>query len=988
MFRFVIFLVITISYFPSIAQQKLPPIDYVAKVNPLIGSNNDFSISHGNTLPLVTRPFGMTTWTAQTTQGGNWMYNYNDSLIHAFRATHQPSPWMGDFGTFNLMPSTGNPTAALAARGSIFSHQKEKASPHYYEVDLLSTQIKAGMTTTERCGFFEFTFPASNQSIIYTDVMKGGATLQLFSKENKIIGTASNNSGGCPSNFASYFVIYFDKPFADYGLFENGILKSKNIEVKADEAHAYLLFQTKDKEKIHARIGTSFISIAQAELNLKNEIGNQTFDQIKNQSHEVWNKEFSKIAIEGVSASEQTIFYSSYYRTLIFPSKFYEYNSANKKTYYSPYDGKVHEGVMYTNNGIWDTYRAVFPFFTIMQPMVHAEFCQSLVNAYKEGGWLPRWLSPGYREIMIGVHAASLFADAYTKGLPNIDYVTAYQAMLKDANEANPISIRNKEGLEHYNAKGYVQSTVRESVAKNLEYAYDDYCVSLVAKGLGKDADAKLFLKRANNFKNTFDGATNFMCAKDAKGRWRSPFNQYAWGGDYTEGNAWHYLWSVFHDPAGLINLMGGKENFTSKMDSVFTVPSLSDWSYYGFKIHEITELENAHLGQYAHGNQPIQHFIYLYNYGGQPWKSQYWARKIMTTLYGADQNGLCGDEDNGQTSAWYVMSALGFYPVCPGSGEYIFGSPLFAKATMTLPNGNKFVINAKNNTSENVYVQAAKLNKQPYTKTFLTHSAILKGGLLELDMTSIPNKNKGIMPADAPFSMSATSPFCSPPYSNVSSGIFEGVLNVTLATKTAGAFITYTLDGTTPTAQSLRYVSPIVISKTTVVKAKAFHATKAMSELLVMNFKNEMKKAIDISNVQSGIAYKYYEGNWELIPNLANSQPIKIGVLDNFALTPSQRKDMYAIEFEGYLKVPQSGIYTLYARTDDGCRIIIDDEIIHEADGRHGMEEYNEKVSLEKGLHKIKLIYNEIDGGEGINIQIEGGGLPKQIVGEGMLFH
>lgn len=971
----------------GISQENLKNIDYVSKVNTLIGSNNSFLISHGNTLPLVTRPFGMTTWCAQTAEEGNWMYNYNDTLIHAFRATHQPSPWMGDFGSFNLMASTGLPISNIKKRGSKFSHKMEKASPHYYEVNLLSTNITAGMTATERCGYMEFTFPKYSKSLIYVDIMKGGAELQIFPKLNKVTGIARNNAGGAPANFAGYFVIYFDKPFKDYGIFRDSILIIKNNTAKGEEAQGVFVFQTKAGEKIHARIGTSFISLEQAEINLESEIGNKSFDQVKKESFDFWNNEFSKLAIEGGTPDQQTIFYSAYYRSLIFPSKFYEFDKSNNKIYYSPYDGKVHSGVMYTNNGIWDTYRAAFPLLSILKPDIHAEFSQSLVNAYKEGGWLPRWLSPGYREIMIGVHAASIFADGYIKGIRDFDYNTAYEAIIKDASQANPISGRNKEGLENYNTNGYVLSTVRESVAKNLEYAYDDYCVSLMAKVLNKSTDIRIFEKRALNYKNSFDGGTNFMRAKDAKKRWKSPFNPYAWGGDYTEGNAWHYLWSVFHDPAGLIDLFGGEENFVAKMDSVFIAPTTSDFSYYGFKIHEITEMENANMGQYAHGNQPIQHFIYLYNYAKQPWKGQYWARKIMTTLYGTDENGLCGDEDNGQTSAWYVMSALGFYPVCPGSGEYVFGSPLFPKATITLPSGKKMIINAEGNNQENVYIQKADLNDQVYDKTFITHTDLLKGGTLQFKMGNTPNMNWGISKASLPFSFSKLS-FCSPPYSNVASGRYDKIGNVVLSSRTDDSYITYTLDGSEPTPTSLKYSAPILVSKNTTLKAKTFHEAKAPSEMLTLNFNYDMKDPVMVKDLKEGIKYQYYEGTGEVLPDFSKIKPLKTGVLKSFEISPMQKKDMFAFSYEGFLKVPSTAIYTIYSRTDDGCRITIDGEVIHEADGRHGMEVYNETIGLKAGYHTIKIEYNEIDGGEGMDIQIEGGGITKQVMGKGMLFH
>jgi predicted alpha-1,2-mannosidase len=443
---------------------------------------------------------------------------------------------------------------------------------------------------------------------------------------------------------------------------------------------------------------------------------------------------------------------------ILFPRGFYERNAENEVVHYSPYNGEVLPGYMFTDNGFWDTFRALFPFTTLMYPELNSKIMEGLVNTYKESGWLPEWASPGHRDCMIGSNSASLITDSYLKGIRGYDIETLYQAILKNTDSVGPVSSVGRLGAKYYNQLGYVPYNVgiNENAARTLEYAYADFCISNLAKELKRpQEEIDLFSKRAMNYKNVFDPGRKLMRGRNEDGTFQSPFSPFKWGDAFTEGNSWHYTWSVFQDIAGLINLMGGKDQFILKLDSVFEVPPVFDYSYYGGVIHEIREMQIMNMGNYAHGNQPIQHMIYLYNYAGEPWKTQFHVREVLDKLYNYTPDGYCGDEDNGQTSAWYVFSALGFYPVTPGTNQYVFGSPLFNKATLKFENGKKLVIEASSNNNKNVYVQDIKLNGKRIDRNYIRHEELTKGGALIFRMGPEPEKKRGTDEKSFPFSMS-----------------------------------------------------------------------------------------------------------------------------------------------------------------------------------------------------------------------------------------
>ena len=731
------------------------PVDYV---NTLMGTDSEFVLSNGNTYPAIALPWGMNFWTPQTNKmGDGWVYAYDHYKIRGFKQTHQPSPWINDYGQFSIFPLTGNLVVDEHERGSWFSHKAEIAKPHYYKVYLADYDVVTEITPTERAAMFRFTFPETEDAYVLVDAFDQGSYVKIIPSENKIIGYTTRNSGGVPDNFKNYFVVVFDKPFVTSDVWSKDKVVEGKSELEDEHAGAVVKFKTKKGEKVHARVASSFISFEQAERNL-NELGKDSFDEVKAKGESIWNKELSRIKVEGGTDDQIKTFYSALYRVLLFPRKFYEYDANGDIVHYSPYNGEVLPGYMFTDNGFWDTFRAVFPFFNLMYPELNEKIQEGLANTYKESGFLPEWASPGHRDCMIGSNSATIVADAYLKGLRGYDIDALWDAVVKNTTHEGPVNSVGRYGVDYYNELGYVPYDVgiNENVARTLEYAFADFCVYKLGKALGKpESEIAIFAERSQNYKNVFDKESKLMRGRNENGSFQSPFSPFKWGDAFTEGNSWHYTWSVFHDVEGLIDLMGGKKEFVSMLDSVFVVPPIFDDSYYGQVIHEIREMQIMNMGNYAHGNQPIQHMIYLYNYAGEPWKTQYWIREVMDRLYTPNPDGYCGDEDNGQTSAWYVFSAMGFYPVAPATPEYVIGTPLFKKITVSLENGKTIEINAPENNQDNRYIQSIKLNGKKYGKNYFNYDELMKGAIINFEMGAEPNKKRGTKKSDFPYSFS-----------------------------------------------------------------------------------------------------------------------------------------------------------------------------------------------------------------------------------------
>ena len=736
------------------------PVDYVST---LVGTESKIELSTGNTYPAVAMPWGMNFWLPQTGKMGNgWAYVYSADKIRGFKQTHQPSPWINDYGQFSILPITGKAEFDQDKRASWFSHKAEIATPYYYRVYLADYDIVAELAPTERACAMRFTYPENDKSFVVVDAFDKGSYVKILPEKQMIVGYTTKNSGGVPDNFKNYFVVKFDKPFTYKAAVADGTVGEGNTEATCNHAGAIIGFQTKRGEVVNVQVASSFISEEQALRNL-GELKDGCFDRIKAEGRKTWNDVLGKIEIEDQNIDHKRTFYSCLYRSVLFPRSFFEYDAQGKVVHYSPYNGKVLPGYMFTDTGFWDTFRCLFPLLNVMYPSMNTKMQEGLVNAYKESGFLPEWASPGHRGCMVGNNSASIVADAYLKGLRGYDAEELWKAVVHGANNVHPtVSSTGRLGHEYYNTLGYVPYDVKinENVARTLEYAYDDWCIYKFGKALGKsEKELKPFLARAYNYKNVFDPETKLMRGRNKDGKFQTPFSPLKWGDAFTEGNSWHYTWSVFHDPQGLINLMGGKQNFNQMLDSVFNVPPLFDDSYYGGVIHEIREMQIMNMGNYAHGNQPIQHMIYLYGYSGQPWKTQYWIREVMDKLYNAHPDGYCGDEDNGQTSAWYVFSAMGFYPVCPGSNQYVLGVPYFDKLTLHLENGKSLTVTAKGNSDNTRYVNAMTLNGETYNHNYLTHDAVMNGGNIVFDMSTTPNTQRGTLAEDVPYSLSNEMP-------------------------------------------------------------------------------------------------------------------------------------------------------------------------------------------------------------------------------------
>ena len=736
------------------------PVDYVST---LVGTESKIELSTGNTYPAVAMPWGMNFWMPQTGKMGNgWAYVYSADKIRGFKQTHQPSPWINDYGQFSILPITGKAEFDQDKRASWFSHKAEIATPYYYRVYLADYDIVAELAPTERACAMRFTYPENDKSFVVVDAFDKGSYVKILPEKQMIVGYTTKNSGGVPDNFKNYFVVKFDKPFTYKAAVADGTVGEGNTEATCNHAGAIIGFQTKRGEVVNVQVASSFISEEQALRNL-GELKDGCFDRIKAEGRKTWNDVLGRIEIEDQNIDHKRTFYSCLYRSVLFPRSFFEYDAQGKVVHYSPYNGKVLPGYMFTDTGFWDTFRCLFPLLNVMYPSMNTKMQEGLVNAYKESGFLPEWASPGHRGCMVGNNSASIVADAYLKGLRGYDAEELWKAVVHGANNVHPtVSSTGRLGHEYYNTLGYVPYDVKinENVARTLEYAYDDWCIYKFGKALGKsDKELKPFLARAYNYKNVFDPETKLMRGRNKDGKFQTPFSPLKWGDAFTEGNSWHYSWSVFHDPQGLINLMGGKQIFNQMLDSVFNVPPLFDDSYYGGVIHEIREMQIMNMGNYAHGNQPIQHMIYLYGYSGQPWKTQYWIREVMDKLYTAHPDGYCGDEDNGQTSAWYVFSAMGFYPVCPGSNQYVLGVPYFDKLTLHLENGKSLTVTAKGNSDNTRYVNAMTLNGATYNHNYLTHDAVMNGGNIVFDMSTTPNTQRGTLAEDVPYSLSNEMP-------------------------------------------------------------------------------------------------------------------------------------------------------------------------------------------------------------------------------------
>ena len=709
------------------------PLDLV---NPLQGTDSNIGLSYGSTLPLVAMPWGMTNWAPQTDSGWGWWFRYTSNHIQGIRATRQPSPWMGDYGQFLLMPQTGPLITNAAERQSPYDRDASTFRPDYLKLDLPRYDVGLELTASERCSVLRLDFRSGDTGRLIVDPA-GTSHVEVVGRT--IRGWSTATSGGELKHFKAYFVVQLDRDLTGSGTFTGSNKDFREPAERLPSLGGYVEFATGQNRTVIVKVGTSYIGFEQAEQNLKNETADG-FDGVRRKSSETWAANLAKIEVNGGTDDQRKTFFSCLYRAQLFPHKIYELDAAGNQTHYSPFDGKVHPGILYTDNGFWDVYRTNYPFWSILFPEQLGEILHGFENAYLENGWFPQWPSPGDRVSMIGTHVDAVYADAVVKGIKGFDVATAYEGIRKDAFEVPPRNNVGRPALKHYLEEGYVPGGHDGySASTSLDYAYDDWCVAQVAKALGKTDDYEALMKRSKNYKASWDPKVGFFRPRDAEGAFmHEPFDEFGWSNGYVEGGPWQCSWAVQHDIDGLAELMGGKKAMGEKLDQLMGLPPVFHVGGYGNVIHEMTEMANSRFGQYAQSNQPSHHILYLFSAIGQPWKTEYWTRKVCEELYNSGPHGFPGDEDNGEMSCWFLLSSMGFYPLCVGDPHYTLTSPLFDEVTLHLPNGKTFTIKTDNNGKHNVFVRSRTLNGQPFIASTISHEQIVGGGEMVMEMSQL----------------------------------------------------------------------------------------------------------------------------------------------------------------------------------------------------------------------------------------------------------
>ncbi len=699
--------------------------------NPLQGTNSTFRFSRGNTLPIAACPFGMAHWTLQSAEGTPWIFDPWSRRLQGFRCTHQLSPWLADYGQAVFLPCTGTPKLDGESRSSSWRPEQAQLHPSSFELQLMRYEIDAKLVPTERCALISSRYKTADAPGFIIEVPGHGVTFDQDSNERSIRFQSRANHGGVPENFATYYIVEFDQPWE---------------QIQTEETHggtaALITFASTGARTLAARIATSFISYEQCARNLVAELGTQPVDQLRESAEKHWQSYAGRVEIRGGTDRQQKTFYSCLYRALLFPHTWHEFDASGKPQHFSPYDGKIHAGVMYADHGYWDVYRAWYPLMSILWPEKLGEILESWVNAYREGGWLPQFPCPGYRACMTGSLIDAVFGDAAVKGIQGFDLKTAYEGLKKHATQAgDPEKGYGRRGIESYLKFGYVPvETVSQSVAETVDAAYGDFCISQVATALGEKDDARMFLERSRNWQRLFDPNTRFFRGKHEDGTWVVPFDEFQWGSPYVEGSAWQHRWDAPHEIPALIAQMGGPASAVAALDRMLSAPPIFHIGVYGQEIHEMSEMAAVNFGQYAQSNQPVHHLLYIYAAAGRPDRTQYWVRQVLNKLYSPDD--FPGDEDTGSMSAWYILSAMGLYPLCPGKPEYVFGSPLFEKITLHLPKNKTLEIEARGQSETAVYVSALTIDGVPPDSVYLPHETVMRGAKIVFSMQDHPLKH------------------------------------------------------------------------------------------------------------------------------------------------------------------------------------------------------------------------------------------------------
>jgi len=699
-------------------------------VNPLQGTDSVFEFSTGNTLPLVSRPFGMASWCPQTTSDGErWIFHPSDRWFYGLRLTHQPSPWISDYGRLALMPTTGPLRPAPRDRASSFIPDEMVIEPSYLRVDLLRSQTTLELAPTTRCAVLRLSFRDRDEPRLVLAPFPGESSVRIDGR--RISGYTRSNNGGVPDNFAQYFVLELDCDIDDFGVFGPDFTTRSAETETGEQVGCYAGLALPESGVVNVRIGTSFISVEQALLNVATEIGDTDFDSVRAAAETDWEDQLGRIEVEDDDETKLATFYTCLYRTFLFPHTWHEYDSAGLQVHFSPGNGKIVPGPMYCDVGFWDVFRTSLPLYSVLMPDLLGEMIQGWVNFYRESGALPRWLSPGERHAMPGTLIDVVIADAYAKGIDNFDVALAYQALRGHA-------FADRPGTPDYLRRGYLpHDKYGESVSNTLDYLYGDFSISELARRLGHGDDAQTLSQRAGNYALLFDSSIGFMRGRNDDGSWQQPFDSLRWGDPFCEGSVWQCGWAVPYDIRGLAGLMGGADALVGRLDELMTMPATFKVGSYGYEIHEMSEMAAGGLGQFAISNQPSFHIPFMYAALGRPDRTQYWVRRTLAHSFSAEPDGLPGDEDNGSLAAWYVWGALGLYPLCPGVPEYVFGSPLFRRVTVHLPGDRELVIEA--DVPEHSYWSEVSVNGVAHDRLVLSHADVMAGGTVHFTMSAEP---------------------------------------------------------------------------------------------------------------------------------------------------------------------------------------------------------------------------------------------------------
>ena len=947
--HYCLLLVLALSLSTNILAKRAPA-DFV---NPLIGTG-----FHGHTYPGATVPFGAVQLSPDTRRG-NWDacsgYHYDDSTMMGFSHTHLSGTGCIDLGDVLFRPTTQRVDiqSDYICPPAIFSHQDEKVSAGYYSVLLKNENIKAELTSTMHVGMHRYTFPKDKPATIVIDLAHlldnekiYESSLQITEK-NELVGM--RKTGGWTDNQYVFFVVQFSKPFRKVQFLKDKTLVSAETKLTGTKLKSILNFDTTDGRPVVAKVGISIVSIENARKNLEQEVKDFDFDEVHKNAVKNWNNALSGFTVKSSDKDDLVNFYTALYHSMVVPNTINDVNGEYRR--HSMKIDRVPSGrTEYSTFSIWDTFRAWNPLMTLIDNKLVNDMINSYLNTYDDSGELPIWpLSAGETGTMIGYHSVSVIADAYMKGIRGFDAEKALKAMIAS-------SEKNKKGADYYIKYGFIPSNIKkESVSCLLEFAYDDWCIARMAKAMNKEDVYNTYMKRSQNYINVFDGSTKFFRGKRMDGNWEQPFDPYVVSRDFTEATAWQYRYFVPHDVYGMTQQFGGKDEFLAALDSLFTANSELQG-----ELQDITGM----MGQYAHGNEPSHHIAYLYNYAGQPWKTQELTRKILSEMYNSTPQGIIGNEDCGQMSAWYIFSSLGFYPVCPGSNEFVFTSPLFEKSVIKLASGKKLTILA-NNPKNNIYIDEITLNGKEIKENFISYEQIMAGGVLKFTLTSKPNLSRGTGSESSPYSFTSE-PKVSIPYVNEDLNLFRDSIQVSFGTATPNAEIYFTIDGSEPTKDSRLYHKPIMIDKTTRIRAKGYKVEFVPSEdFTIIASKAILRETLNVKPTQQGTNYKYYEGTFKKVADIEQTPLIHAGTMAKPTIEDAVAKDHFGYDFFGYINVPEDGIYIFQTQSDDGSVLYVDNELVVDNDGSHAAIPATGTIALKKGFHSYRLLYLEDYEGE-----------------------